>query len=372
MWFATCPACTCPRYCPTIIALLALLYARSLYQDRYKLRSFPIVATTFFPIPNLQFNTTLKQQQKNQKKIAIITGANSGVGFASTKMFTNNGVHVVMACRSMNKCLTAQKQLDMKGKSTCLTIDLASLHSVRQFAIDFGKRFSRLDILMLNGGIIAPHEIIQPYNIEKTFLVNYLSHFLLTRLLLPLLSAPNNTDARIVTVTSDAHAYSYKTGILSIKEMNDPTKTNTAQNYAQAKLANIMHIRELTYQLEDTAKKTNTTSNIFCNAAHPGLVATKLFHNTFLRYGLSEKTSSLLQYWFEHVLTTLNLVFDVDRGALTQVYLSLSEDVVVLGYRGLFFVPIAGVAPMDDFINNRTLTKSLYDMSMELTKEYVV
>jgi len=283
-------------------------------------------------------------------------------------------MHVVMACRNLKKCEAARTTLTKPKLATCMFLDLASLPSVKSFATDFAKYSVRLDVLLLNGGIIAPHEIIQPFNIEKTFLVNYLSHFLLTKLLLPLLKhtsnlSSNNFGARIISVSSDAHAYSYKEGILgsalSIDPINDPSLTNVAQNYAQAKLANIMLTTELNNQLDENSK------HVYANAAHPGLVATNLFLNSFLRLGFSRSTASVIQYWFENILTTFGIAFDLKEGAMTQVYLCLSMDVVNNNYKGLFFVPIAGIAPADAFVSNRTLTRNLYELSNRLVEEYL-
>lgn len=226
-----------------------------------------------------------------------------------------SGVHVVMACRSLEKCEDARRRISKTNNNnndteeeepeedstkisldstTCMKMNLASLASVRTFVEKFLRRFNdTLDILVLNGGIISPHVITKEDQVEKSFLVNYLSHFLLTRLLLPTLeqeheedgrsssgsssessggrsgssrgsSRGRERDARIVSVTSDAHAYSYKEGILgsgtSLVSINDERLTNMAQNYAQAKLANIMLVRELTYRLPKD-------SRVYANAA---------------------------------------------------------------------------------------------------------
>ena len=296
------------KICQLITTILLALYARSLYYDRYKLRSFPFIAKYFFDIPSLHFPS-------GKGKIAVVTGANSGLGLETTRQMALSGVHVVMACRSLEKCEAARRRISKTNNNdteeeeedpeedstkiswdatTCMKMNLASLASVRTFVKQFLRQFNNtLDILVLNGGIISPHVITEEDQVEKSFLVNYLSHFLLTQLLLPTLeqehgedgrrtgggsntggsntggsssesSGGRERDARIVSVTSDAHAYSYKEGILgggtSLVSINDERNTNTAQNYAQAKLANIMLVRELTYRLPKN-------SRVYANAA---------------------------------------------------------------------------------------------------------
>ena len=257
-----------------------------------------------------------------------------------------SGVHVVMACRSLEKCEDARRRISKTNNNnnndteeeepeedstkisldltTCMKMNLASLASVRTFVEKFLRRFNdTLDILVLNGGIISPHVITKEDQVEKSFLVNYLSHFLLTRLLLPTLeqeheedgrsssgsssessggrsgssrgsSRGRERDARIVSVTSDAHAYSYKEGILgsgtSLVSINDERLTNMAQNYAQAKLANIMLVRELTYRLPKD-------SRVYANAAR----AWSLFFGYF--YLLLFKSGSSLRNVRVRVLT---------------------------------------------------------------------
>ena len=400
-----CSIALCTQF---FLALFFLFYGQSLYSDRYKLRSFPFVAHLFFPVPSL--NYTRNETTVPLLRIAIVTGANSGLGLASTQQLVEHHVHVVMACRNISKCYHAQS-LVASGTTTttCLQLDLASFASVAHFAQEFKAHFNRLDILMLNGGIIAPHTLTKPDNIEKTFQVNYLSHFLLTQLLLPVLQAPGKkTTSRIVSVTSDAHAYSYggsggaggkgTMGILgsdtgevlacdddedfdkhgkgiknncirkqiamSINAINNPLLTNTMQNYAQAKLANIMLCHELT-------RRISRDSNVYCNSAHPGLVATQLFYNSGKRWGFSDHVSRLLQYYMEHVLTMFGVVFSCAGGAKTQVYAALSDDVVTENYRGEYLVPIASVAPSHPTASDQRVNALLYDMSMDLVQDYL-
>lgn len=364
--------CCCCRCCynrtvQLIFALCILLYSRSLYYDRFKLRSFPFVAKVFFPMPSLNF-------KQHPNKIAVVTGANSGLGLASTQQLAEHGVHVIMACRNIEKCNTAKLELmdqDTHYKLTCMLLDLSSFRSVQLFSMKYLKMFNRLDILMLNGGIIAPHSMTIDH-IEKTFQVNYLSHFLLAQLLLPMLQRNPNQHARIVSVSSDAHSYSYKEGILGswnnidnmLSAINNENRTNMAQNYAQAKLANIMMTKEMTNRLQED-------SVVYINAAHPGFVATNLFYNSFRRYGLSHSISSIFQYYVENVMTFLNIAFDMHDGALTQVYAALSDDIIHRNYRGLFFVPIAGLSPNHQSVENKTLTAMLYDMSMNIIHPFL-
>jgi NAD(P)-dependent dehydrogenase (short-subunit alcohol dehydrogenase family) len=280
-----------------IIAVVVALYSASLYRDRFKLRSFPMVARTFW-----KEGWSLDRMPRLDGKVALITGANSGLGLQSAVEMHAAGAHVVMACRNLDRCTAAMESLNCSGTgcgtAETLQLDLGSFASVREAAQTFLQGGAaagavegaarRLDILLLNAGGILQHSLTVD-GIEQSFQVCHLSHFLLTRLLLPALK--RSAPSRVVSVTSDAHQYSYRSGILGRPDMesiNDGALTNSAQNYAQAKLANILFATELSRRLGEEEDQNQAAAagqgrgggvrRVYVNAAHPGLVASSFVH----------------------------------------------------------------------------------------------
>lgn len=140
-------------------------------------------------------------------KVAIVTGANTGIGFISARELARNGAKVVVAARSEERGKDAVKRIqealkDVPGGASrveFLKLDLGSFSSVRSFAWQFKGRYSKLDILLLNAGIMAlPQPELTVDGFESQIGVNHLGHFLLTKLLTPMLK---NTKGRVVSVS---------------------------------------------------------------------------------------------------------------------------------------------------------------------------
>ncbi|MBN2222677.1 MAG: SDR family NAD(P)-dependent oxidoreductase, partial [Vallitaleaceae bacterium] len=124
------------------------------------------------------------------KPIALITGANSGMGKAISIALAKEQYHVIMLCRNESRGKEAHEEVIQKSASQDVDLmlcDLASLSSVRRFAQDFQKSYSNLHILINNAGVITPKRHTTEDGFELQFGVNHLGHFLLTGLLLPLL-----------------------------------------------------------------------------------------------------------------------------------------------------------------------------------------
>lgn len=169
-------------------------------------------------------------------KVAVVTGANGGLGFETSKALAVGGAHVVMGCRNLvkaNGALEAIKQLDPSGSMEIVELDLGSLASVKEFAATSLSRHPRIDLLVNNAGLMALPERRTEDGFEMQLGVNHLGHFALTARLLPgLLGAQ---EARVVTVTSAVH---------HIGRRIDPANPNLEGNYGpwkaygQSKLAN--------------------------------------------------------------------------------------------------------------------------------------
>lgn len=204
---------------------------------------------------------TLKQ------KAALITGANSGLGFQAAKLLAKKGAKVVMACRSLSKGLAAQEQLqaEVPDADTCIvSLDLASLQSIHQCVRDFKKDHDSLDILINNAGIMAPPLTRTQEGFETQFGTNHLGHFVLTGLLLPLLEiAP---EGRVVVVSSLMH----RLGRLDFNNLNAEQCYCRWRAYGQSKLANLVYAKSLHRRLSDQG------SSVKVMAAHPGYSVTNL------------------------------------------------------------------------------------------------
>lgn len=148
-------------------------------------------------------NWTTKNIPSQMGKIVVITGANSGVGFATTEALARKGAKVVMAVRNLEKGKEAKNEIlkeTPKAQLDLIKLDLADLNSVEKFSSEFHQSYNQLDVLINNAGIYKSKREETAQGFEAHFGVNYLAHFVLTLKLLS--SLQKSDDARIVTVSS--------------------------------------------------------------------------------------------------------------------------------------------------------------------------
>src|SRR6185436_10955163 len=141
-----------------------------------------------------------------QGKVAIVTGANSGIGRVTAEGLALRGASVVMVCRDHARGASAQSEIKEKSGNSSVELmlcDLASQKSIREFASEFKRTHERLDVLVNNAGVYLRKRTVTADGIETTFAVNHLAYFLLTESLLDLLK--RSEPARIINVASDAH-----------------------------------------------------------------------------------------------------------------------------------------------------------------------
>lgn len=192
-------------------------------------------------------------------RTVVITGANSGLGLATTRELARAGARVILACRNVDKGASAIS--GMTGDLQVVPLDLADLSSVRTFADGIGS----LDVLVNNAGIMAVPYSLTPDGFESQIGTNHLGHFALTNLLLP------KVRDRVVTVSSMAHWF----GSVNLKDLNWKARPYSAWlAYGQAKLANLLFTSELQRRLSASG------SPVQAFAAHPGYSATNLQGNT--------------------------------------------------------------------------------------------
>jgi NAD(P)-dependent dehydrogenase (short-subunit alcohol dehydrogenase family) len=201
-------------------------------------------------------------------RIAVVTGANSGLGLVIARELAREGALVVLACRNMEKGRVALADVAAAASGPepeLEELDLASLSSVRSFAERFKAGHDHLDLLINNAGVMASPRRHTADGFELHLGTNHLGHFALTNLLLPLMEGRD--DARVVTLSSNAH----KTvrGI-AFDNLNGDRHYFRWNAYGQSKLANLLFALELDRRLR---ARDSTVKSL---AAHPGYAATNL------------------------------------------------------------------------------------------------
>lgn len=202
------------------------------------------------------------------KKIAIITGANAGLGYEESKHLAKLGYRLIMACRNVEKGLKAKKELLKKHPDTVIDVvelDLSQQKSVKTFADLVKKDHQRLDLLINNAGIMmTPYKKTED-GFENQLATNYLGHFALTGYLLPLLKSTENS--RVVSLSSLAHRWSN----IRFYDPNFKKGYDKKAAYGQSKFACLVFAYELDRRFKANGCSTSST------AAHPGVSNTNLF-----------------------------------------------------------------------------------------------
>ncbi|MFG2876373.1 oxidoreductase [Streptomyces sp. NPDC048337] len=201
-------------------------------------------------------------------RTAVVTGANSGIGYVAARELARRGASVVLACRSAARGRAAATRLhgEVPGaEAEFAELDLADLASVREFAKAFGERHAALDLLINNAGVMALPYGRTADGFETQFGVNHLGHFALTGLLLPRLRAAAS-GARIVTVSSGFHAL----GNIDLDDLAFERGYRRWIAYGRSKTANLLFTHELSRRF------TAAGSTLVAAAAHPGYASTNL------------------------------------------------------------------------------------------------
>ena len=200
-------------------------------------------------------------------RVAVVTGANSGLGLATARELARAGAHVVLAVRSTAKGDEAAGRIRSAVPTAALEVaplDLADLDSVRAFSGRLAGAHDRLDLLINNAGVMAAPRRQTEQGFESQFGTNHLGHFALTGLLLePLLRAP---APRVVTVSSTMH----RGGKMNFDDLHGERKYSRWGAYGQSKLANLMFC----FELQRRAAEAGTA--LLSLAAHPGYADTNL------------------------------------------------------------------------------------------------
>ena len=238
------------------------------------------------------------------EQIAVVTGANSGIGKETARALLREGYRVVMVCRNSEKAESARKELIQdtgNEKADIVLCNLDQMRSVVQAADRIKEICKRLDRLVNNAGILPDGKRTETdEGLEYTFAVNHMAYFLMTRELLPLLKS--TSGSRIINVASDAH----QAGEFDPQNIQLRKGYSTMKAYGNSKLFNIMFTRHLAKELQNT--------DVTTYSLHPGVVNTNF---------ASESNS-----WFAKLFNVGRIfMLSPDKGAKTSVYLSTEEGI---------------------------------------------
>jgi NAD(P)-dependent dehydrogenase (short-subunit alcohol dehydrogenase family) len=240
-------------------------------------------------------------------RVAVVTGANSGLGLATARELARAGATVIMTARNVGKGEEAAAQIRAAASGAALEVaqlDLADLGSVRAFAARTAGAHDRLDLLINNAGIMAAPRRLTDDGFESQFGTNHLGHFALTGLLLPaLLRAP---APRVVTVSSHLH----RRGTMNFDDLQGERKYDRWGAYGQSKLANLMFCFELQRRAVEAG------SSLLSLAAHPGYAATNL------QFAASDRFYEKAFGWIGNRL----IAQSADMGALPTLYAATVPD----------------------------------------------
>jgi NAD(P)-dependent dehydrogenase (short-subunit alcohol dehydrogenase family) len=247
-----------------------------------------------------------------QGKICMVTGANSGIGKATALALAQMGATVVMVCRDRARGEQARSEITTQSRNNAVDLlqaDLSSQQSIRQLVEHFQHHYTHLHVLINNAGATFSGRRETVDGVEMMFAVNYLAPFLLTHLLLDVLTA--SAPARIVNVSSGAQA----SGYIQMDDLQAEKHFSSMRAYGQSKLAMVMFTYELARRLQGTG--------VTANCLDPGFVATNI----------GQRGASL------PVRLLLKLIWSFGKspakGAQTSIYLASSPEVE--GVTGQYF-----------------------------------
>jgi NAD(P)-dependent dehydrogenase (short-subunit alcohol dehydrogenase family) len=294
---------------------------------------------------------TTDQISDQSGRVAVVTGANSGLGLVTARELARAGAHVVLACRNTEKGAAALSDMQSTLPDASVEVaalDLAKLASVRDFAEQFRAQHDRLDLLINNAGIMAAPRNLSEDGFELQFGTNHLGHFALTGLLIDAMEGRD--DARVVTVSSGAH----RMGQIDFDNLRAERRYSRWRAYGRSKLANLLFALELNRRLRAA------NSSIRSLAAHPGYAATNL----------QSAAPPMLDRVVMFVTNRL-LAQSVDMGALPILYAATQP-----GVEGGIFVGPDGFAEQRGYpkpvapsrtARDEALAKRLWEVSEELT-----
>jgi WW domain-containing oxidoreductase len=257
-------------------------------------------------------------------KVAIVTGASSGLGMENARVLQKYGCHVIWAVRNVKKAQLAlegirEREGEMSGKATILQVDISDLTTVKPFVEEFLKLKLPLHMLILNAGIMAPTKW-EPskQGFESMFATNNLGHFLMSELLTPTMeqTAQQSADVRIVILSSTAACMCDGFDLSKVPVSKE--EYHELGDYCVTKAVDMLHARALQERYKG--------KNIYATAVHPGIVETGLLEHNF-SYGTL----------FFKSMTFAPFRKDVLQGSATTMYCAVSPEVIEHVNNGCYF-----------------------------------
>ena len=279
-------------------------------------------------------------------RVAIVTGANSGIGYETARILASKGTQVIIACRNQDKGEAAKQHIirdNPKAQVELTHLDLANLESIRLFVNKFTDKYNHLHMLINNAGVMfIPDLQLTSDGFEMHLGTNHLGHFALTGLLIETIR--NTTGARVVTVSSAGH----RQGYIDFNNLNAEKSYKKIFAYTQSKLANLL----FTYELQRRFKSDGIDA--ISVASHPGWTAT-----------------NLQQYaWFFRILNPW-VAQKPEKGVLSTLYAATASNVKggdYYGYGG--FLEQRGAmkkVESHERAHDKAVTKWLWQVSEQLT-----
>ncbi|KAM6171440.1 retinol dehydrogenase 11 [Erethizon dorsatum] len=271
-------------------------------------------------------------------KVAIVTGANTGIGKETAKELARRGARVYLACRDVQKGESAAREIQaVTGNQQVLVrkLDLADAKCIRAFAKDFLAEEKHLHILINNAGVMMCPYSRTADGFEMHLGVNHLGHFLLTHLLLEKLK--ESAPSRVINVSSLGHHL----GRIHFHNLQGEKFYHSGLAYCHSKLANVLFTRELARRLQG--------SGVTAYSVHPGTVSSELVrHSSFLR----------CMWWlFPNFLKT------PQEGAQTSLHCAVTEGLEALNGNHFSDCQVARVSAQ---ARNETIARRLWDVSCDL------
>lgn len=284
-------------------------------------------------------------------RLAMITGANTGLGFQATLAMAAKNIKVVMACRNLEKAEAAKQRILAEvpnGDLEILQIDLSDLASVRSAAEEFRSKHDKLDVLINNAGIMYPPYSKTKDGFESQMAANCFGHFLFTSLLMELI--PDSPDSRITWLSSIAH----KSGKINFDDINFEKKYSAMASYGQSKLTCLMYALELDRKLKAAGKKIKSI------CAHPGV------SNTDLSRNMSQCIHGIVKYTVMPLIS--HSPADAALPSLEAALSPLAEGGQYYGPQGLFQMSgPPGIALKSKQALDKNVAKKLWQLSEQLT-----
>ncbi len=293
----------------------------------------------------------LNKVESQKGRVAIVTGSNTGLGYETALGLARKEATVVMACRNQQKAEAARKKMLAEVPNAdidIIVVDLSKLNSVREFAKNYLAKYDRLDLLINNAGVMMPPYTKTEDDFELQMGANHFGHFLLTGLLLEVLTG--TPDSRVVSLSSLAH----QNGKIDFDNLNWEKDYSRSAAYGQSKLANLMFGFELQRRLE--AAGSNTISVI----AHPGVSLTELVRH------MPKWLFTILRYTIAPFMT-----HSPDKGALPTLMGALDKNSKggeyygPTGFREMKGAP--GLASATELSKDTEIAKKLWEVSEDLT-----